>query len=160
MAEQVTIATAADLIARLSTQAYTRLFARNGGSTVDTTFRDLCLAEANSMFRTMTRAAFPAGVYSTTDTLDPAIVGCVVDLACESAAMRHTSWDETSAYAAAGERARLFVKHLVRDADARAAGSSQSPPRPRANLANAVDASGTPTNPWTRMADGTDRSGF
>ena len=70
MSEQTTIATSADLIARLATQAYTRLFAKSGGSTVDTTFRDLCLAEANSLFRTMTRAAFPSGVYTTTDTVD------------------------------------------------------------------------------------------
>ena len=80
MAEQTAIVTSADVTARLSTQAYARLFAKNGGATADTTFRDLCIAEANSEIRVLTRAAFPDGVYSTTDTLDVMIVGKAVDL--------------------------------------------------------------------------------
>ena len=160
MSEQTTIATSADLTARLSTQVYTRLFAKNGGSTVDTVFRDLCVAEANSLFRTMTRVAFAQGVYSTTDTLDPAIVGCVVDLACEIAARRHGLWDEQGSFAEQGRKARELIKQLNRDADARAPGSSQSPPLPRAQTLNVQTSVGRETNVWNRIADYKDTGGF
>ena len=160
MAEQTTIATSADLVARLSTQVYTRLFAKNGGSTVDTVFRDLCVAEANSLFRTMTRVAFAQGVYATTDTLDPALVGCVVDLACEIAARRHGLWDEQGSFAEQGRKARELIKQLNRDADARAPGSTQSPPLPRAETLNAQTSIGRDTNVWNRIADYKDTGGF
>ena len=160
MAEQTTIATSADLIARLSTQAYTRLYARDGGSTVNTTFRDLCLAEANSLFRTLTRAAFPSGVYTTTDTLDPAIVGCVVDLCNDIAASRHASYDVENGYAVKGAQARAFCKQINRDADARPAGSSATPARPIAVLNNDADAAGNTTHPYQGIRDGSVGSGF
>lgn len=160
MSEQTTIATANDLIARLSTQVYTRLFAKNGGTTVDTVFRDLCIAEANSLFRTMTRVAFSQGVYSTTDTLDPSIVGCVVDLACEIAARRHGLWDENGSFAEQGKRARELIKQLNRDADARAPGSTQSPPLPLAQVKNRQTDAGRDTNVWSRIADYKDTGGF
>ena len=160
MSEQTTIATSADLTARLSTQVYTRLFAKNGGSTVDTVFRDLCIDEANSLFRTMTRVAFAQGVYATTDTLDPAIVGCVVDLACEIAARRHGLWDEQGSFAEQGRKARELIKQLNRDADARAPGSSQSPPLPRAQTLNVQTSVGRETNVWNRIADYKDTGGF
>lgn len=155
MAEQTTIAVVADLTGRLSTAAYTRLFARNGGSTIDTTFRDLCLAEANSYFRSMTRAAFPSGVYSTTDTVDPAIVGCIVDLCCEIAASRHTSWDAEGAYAAQGARARAFVKQLNRDIDARAPGGAlQEPTASGLGVVELNDDEETTGLDWQRNAAG------
>ena len=71
--EQTAIIATADITARLSTQAYTRLFAKNGGSTVDTAFRDLVIAETNSRIRSLTRAAFPDGLYEETDTIDPEV---------------------------------------------------------------------------------------
>jgi hypothetical protein len=160
VSEQTTIATSADLTARLSTQVYTRLFAKNGGSTVDTVLRDLCIDEANSLFRTMTRVAFAQGVYSTTDTIDPAIVGCVVDLACEIAARRHGLWDEQGSFAEQGRKARELIKQLNRDADARAPGSSQSPPLPRAQTLNVQTSVGRETNVWNRIADYKDTGGF
>ena len=64
MAEQTQIVTVADVDARISTQARTRLFAKNGGGTVDTTYQSLCVAEANSRIRTWTRAAFPSPMRS------------------------------------------------------------------------------------------------
>jgi len=160
MAETIAIATAADLTGRLSTQAYARLYAKNGGATADTVFRDLCLAEANSLFRTLTRAAFPSGVSSTTDTLDPALVGCVVDLCNDIAASRHVSYDAENGYAIKGRDARAFVKHLNRDADTRAPGSSAVSPQPRAGNRNVDDAAGVPTSPYGRAADRRDGSAF
>lgn len=160
MAEIVQIATAADLTARLSLQAYTRLFAKNGGTTVDTAFRDLCIAEANSLFQTTTRPAFPDGVYASGDTVDPAVVGCIIDLVCEIAARRHVSWDAEGAYAEGGKRAREFMRAINRDADARPAGSSNTPAQPRAAILNTLTSTGDVTNPYVRTADGSSSSGF
>ncbi len=65
MCEQTAIAVIADVTARLSTQAYNRLYAKNGGGApADTTFLTLCLAEANSYFRAMTRAALIASRFT------------------------------------------------------------------------------------------------
>lgn len=160
MAEQTAIAVTADVTGRLSAAAYTRLFAKNGGATVDATFLALCLAEANSLFRATTRAAFPGGVYSTTDTLDPALVGCVVDLCCEIAASRHASWDAEGAYAVQGKRAREFMKMLNRDIDLRAPGSGAGIAKPRATNNNLTDAGGVHTNPYGRAVDRIDGSDF
>lgn len=160
MAEQTSIVTSADVTARLSTQAYARLFAKNGGATADTTFRDLCISEANSEIRVLTRAAFPDGIYATTDTLDVMIVGKAVDLVCAIAASRHVSFDDEGAFAALGRAARMFFKHLNRDADARAPGSSAVRPLPRASNVNINNENGIPTNPLTRAADGYGGSDF
>lgn len=160
MAEQIAIVTSADVTARLSTQAYARLFAKNGGATADTTFRDLCISEANSEIRVLTRAAFPDGIYATTDTLDVMIVGKGVDLVCAIAASRHVSFDDEGSFAALGRAARMFFKNLNRDADARAPGSSAVRPLPRATNVNITNDSGIPTNPLTRAADGYDGSDF
>ena len=160
MAEQTVIVVTADVTGRLSTQAYTRLFAKNGGSTVDTTFRDLCIAEANSRIRILTGAAFPGGLYTTDDTLDPGVVGAGVDLVCAIAASRHTSAGDDGAYATNGRAAVAMFKSLNRDADARAPGSSTSPPQPRAEVANLTNDAGVYTNPFTRAASGQDQGGF
>lgn len=160
MAEQTAIITSADVTGRLSTQAYARLFAKNGGATADTTFRDLIIAEANSEIRVLLRAAFPDGLYTTTDTLDAAIVGKGVDLVCAIAASRHASYDEEGAYAQLGKNARAFFRSLSRDADARAPGSSAVRPVPRASNVNITNENGIPTNPLTRAADGYGGSDF
>lgn len=160
MAERTAIITASDVSARLSTQAYARLFAQNGGNTPVSAFVDLCVAEANSVFRTLTRPAFPDGVYTDSDTIDPAIVGAVVDLCCEIAACRHGSYDPDGAYGVRGRAARELIRAMNRDADARPPGSSTAPARPRASITNTVDADGVPTNPYTRAADGGSGSGF
>lgn len=160
MAENVAIITTADVTGRLPTSAYNRLFAKNGGSTVDTTFRDLCIAQANSEIRTLTRAAFPDGLYQASDTLDPEVVGKGVWLVCAIASSYHLSTDETSGYGANGNRAREFFRALNRDQDARAPGSSAVRPAPRARNGNVTDAAGVPTNPYGRAADRRDGSGF
>ena len=160
MAELTAIVTVADVDARLSTQARVRLFAKSGGSTVDLTFQALMVAEANSEIRTLTRAAFPAGIYSTTDTVDPQVVGEGVNLVIARAASRHLATDETSGYARLGVNAREFFRSLNRDRDARAPGSSQGPPLPIAVVSNLTDAEGQPTNPYVRNASSQTYSGF
>lgn len=160
MAEQVNIVVTADVTARLSTQAYTRLFAKNGGSTVDTTFRDLCIAEANSRIRTLTRAAFPDGLYEDDDTLDPEVVGRGVDLVCAIAASRHMSSDDNTAFAQRGRAAEQFFKDVNRAKDAQPPGSSTTPRKPRAEVVNTTNAAGDPSDPYNRAASGTDTTGF
>lgn len=160
MAEITALTIISDYSARLSTQAYNRLFARDGGSVPDPIYAALIVAEANSLFRTMTRAAFPSGVYTTGDAIDPAIVGCVVDLGCSIAASRHVSYDPEGGYAVAGARARAFIRELNRDADARPPGSSTAPAHPRAVIARTEGADGSPNNPYGRILNGVDGGGF
>lgn len=163
MAELTAIITSADVTARLSTQAYARLFAKNGGATADTTFRDLCVAEANSRIRTLTRAAFPDGIYSSTDTVDPEVAGRGVDIVCMIAASRHTSAsEENGSYLSHGRAAERFFEKMSRDADARPPNSNASvgDAKPRATNTNLTDSAGVHTNPYTRAADRRDGSAF
>jgi hypothetical protein len=154
------IVTVADVDARLSSQARTRLFAKSGGSTVDLAFQSLCVAEANSRIRTITRSAFPDGLYVVGDTLDAEVVGRGVDLVIAIAASRHLATDETSGYARLGVQARDFFMALNRNADAQAAGSTTSPPLPRATIRNRYASDGQPTNVYTQQADGTEGTGY
>lgn len=151
---------ASDVQARLSTKAYQRLFAINGGTTIDATFLALVVSEANSVGDTLTRAAFPDGFEGTGGTVDVAIVGAYCDLALEIAASRHLTANDASGYSFAGKRAREYLKSLNRDRDARPATSAAGRARPRAENSNITDTYGNPTNPYTRTADGKDGSGF
>ncbi len=163
MPELTAIITTADITGRMSTQAYTRLYAKNGGSTVDTAFRDLIITEANSRIRTLTRAAFPAGLYETTDTVDPEVAGRGVDIANMIAASRHTSAvDESGSYMAHGRAAEKFFREMSRDADARPPNSNASvgTARPRAGNTNVIDDAGQYTMPYNRAADRRDASDF
>ena len=167
MAELTAIITSADVTGRLSTQAYARLFAKNGGASADTTFRDLCIAETNSRIRTLTRAAFPDGLYLSTDTVDPEVTGRGVDIVCMIAASRHTSagataGDESGAYLSHGRAAERFFREMSRDADARPPNSNASvgDARPRAANTNLTDSANEYTNPYTRAADRRDGSAF
>jgi len=160
VAELVAIITSADITARLDARAYLRLYAKSGGSTVDAAYVTTIVAEANSTFRTLTRAAFPEGVYSTTDTPDPAVVGWIVDLANGLAYKRGASFDAEGGYAVAAREARANIKLMNRDQDARAPGSSAERPLPVAALANDVDASGVTTHPYQGIRDGSIGSGY
>lgn len=154
------IVTVADVDARLSSQARVRLFAKSGGSTVDLVFQALCVAEANSEIRTITRSSFPDGLYIEGDVLDPFVVGQGCNLAISIAASRHLATDETSGYARLGNAAREFFRALNRNRDAQAAGSSTSPPLPRATIRNVYGNDGLATNPYTQQADGTESTGY
>lgn len=156
----MTVLAASDVQARLSTKAYQRLFAINGGTTIDATFLALVVSEANSVGDTLTRAAFPDGFEGTGGTVDVAIVGAYCDIALEIAASRHLTANDASGYAFAGKRAREYLKSLNRDRDARPATSAAGRARPRAENSNVTDADGNPTNPYTRAADLKDNSGF
>ena len=152
------LAAAADVQARLSDQAYRRLFAKNGGSTVDTVFLALCLAEAESELLTILAAAFPSGFESSGGTVDVVIVGWCVDLACERAAIRHLAATEGSGYFLGGERARKAARDMARDRDRRPVTAGTGP---AAHIvAGGVVAADDVSGDWARAANGSDRSGF
>lgn len=155
------IITAADVLARLSPQAYTRLFAKAGGATVDTAFRDLCITETNSRVSMMCVAAFPAGFDAAGGTVDEGIKGLAVDVCCGIAASRHTSSDPAfGAYAKNRAAAEAFLVRLNTDANARPVTSATGRTAMQASNTNLNDATGQPTNPLIRAADGTDSSDF
>lgn len=156
----MSVLAASDIQARLSTKAYQRLFAINGGTTIDSAFLALVVSEANSVGDTLTRAAFPDGFEGTGGTVDVAIVGAYADIALEIAAARHLTANDGSGYALAGKRAREYLARLSRDKDARPATSAAGRARPRATITNVNDAYGNPTNPYVRSADGSDNTGF
>lgn len=153
------IFSSADITARLSTQAHARLFARNGGTVVDTAFRDLIVAEAESRIRMLTAAAFPAGFDAAGGTVDEALKGAGVDIACGLAASRHPSAGEGGAYVLAMTRAEEFLRKLKAD-QARPVTSAAGPARPQAGSRNLTDDAGVPTNPFNRAADGRDATGY
>ena len=148
----MTVPAASDVQACLSTKAYQRLFAINGGTTIDATFRARRVGEANSVGDTLTRAAFPDGFEGTGGTVDVAIVGAYCDIALEIAASRHLTANDASGYAISGKRARDYLKSLNRDRDARPATSAAGRARPRAENSNVTDANGNRRIP-TRAAD-------
>lgn len=160
MAEQTQIVTVADVDARLSTQARARLFAKNGGGTVDTAYQSLMVTAANSRIQTWTRTAFPDGLYTTEDTIDTEAVEHAVNVVIALACSRHLATDETSGYAKLGKEAEAFFKSLNRDKDERLAGSSQGAPLPRATVTGLVGENNLPTNPYVRMASGQSQGGF
>lgn len=161
MAEITAIITTADVQAALSDQAYKRLYAKSGGGTVDAVFLAARVAEANSIARIITRAAFPSGLYQTGDEIDPGIVGAVVDICNGRAAARHPAATDLGGYFLSEKLGRELLKSMNRDADARPPGSSASRPLPRARIANTKTSDGSEyTNPYTRTADGKDGSGF
>lgn len=156
-----TFITSSDVTARLSTQAYARLFAKSGGATADTAFRDLCISEANSRASMITKAAFPDGLDAPGGSVDEGLKGLVVDICCGIAASRHASSDPAmGAYAKGKAAAEDMLRALNRDRDFRSVTSAEGRARPRASNTNLTDATGLPTNPLVRAADGSDPSDF
>lgn len=153
--------TAQDVLDRLSDQAYRRLFAKSGGAVVDTAFRDLCVAEANSRASLILQAAFPGGLDAPGGTVDVGVKGLVVDMACGIAAMRHPASDPAmGAYAKAKAEAERFLERMCSDQKARPVTSAAGRAQPRARVVNGTDDDGVPTNPLTRVADGRDGSSY
>ena len=70
------------------------------------------------------------------------------------------SYDPDGGYAVKAREARANIKLMNRDADARAPGSSQTPPLPRAQTLNVQNDVGRDTNVWNRIADYKDTGGF
>lgn len=151
------LASAADLQARLSTQAYARLFAKNGGATADTAFRDMCLAEAQSEALTICAAAFPDGLEVSGGTVDIVIVGWVCDIACEKAAGRQPAATEMGGYFLAGQRARQGLRDMSKDRERRPV-TAGTGPAVTTTMGGVVD--GQDDGTWGAIASGNSWSGF
>ena len=156
----MSILTVTDITARLSVKAYSRLYAKDGGASADGAYAALIVAEAESVVRMLTAAAFPDGLDAAGGSVDPAIVGAAVDIANELAAGRHPAASEHSGYFMAGQRARSYLRALSRDNGVRSVVTADGRSRPRAVVRNTTDDSGTPTSVYSRVSDGRDRSGF
>lgn len=156
----MTILTRADVTGRMSTAAYTRLYARNGGATADLTFLDQCIADAESEVRMLTAAAFPGGIDADGATVDAAITRAAVKIANGLAAEGSVNANEQSSYFEAANIARSFLKRLSRDDDARSVTVPQGRPVPRAVMGGDTGDDGTPTNSYSRARNGQDITGF
>lgn len=156
----MTILTRADVTGRMSTSAYTRLYARNGGSTVDLVFLDQCITDAESEVRMLTAAAFPGGIDADGATVDAAITRAAVKICNGLAAEGSPNANEQSSYFEAANIARGFLKRLSRDDDARSVTVPQGRPVPRATMGGDEAADGTPTNSYSRARSGQDITGF
>ena len=90
-----------EVLRRLTVQAQRRLYAPGGGAVLDHAFLDLCLLEAWSEAHSITAAAFPQGLRNADDSIDPFVVGAVVDLCNAKAAGRHLNATDASGFAKA-----------------------------------------------------------
>jgi phage gp36-like protein len=153
--------TPADITARMSTKDYERLYSRNGGNTVDTDFRDRCMADADSEVRVLTKAAFPTGFDAAGGTVDPIIVRACVAISNANAAEMSAGSSEKNGYSQAAERYRKLLKAFTRDDNARVVTSAAGLPDPQPSVENTTQDDGVTTNSaWTRAASGQDGSNF
>jgi phage gp36-like protein len=156
--------TLADVQARLSAEAYARLFDPNGTGSVDATWLqthlDDALAEVNAYLRRTFGDDLPDSV--ATSRL---VIQATVHLCASNAALAYPGGGAAASDQAPGPyqyhrtRATTLLKDVANDLTLRPALSAERP-RPRATVANTADASGAPTNPYTRVADHRDPSGW
>jgi hypothetical protein len=133
-----------------SEPARRRLYAPSGGAIVDNAFLDLCLLEAWSKAHAITQQAFPEGLRNGDDSIDHAVLGCVVDLCNEVAARRHLNATEASGYFTAGKRA---VEELERYASDTKRRRTQGVGEPTASVVAQPLSAPAPT-PWADAANG------
>jgi hypothetical protein len=151
----------AEVDARLSAQARTRLFAKNGGSVVDVAFEQLCIDDTNSLIATWTAAAFPAGFELPGGVVDKIIVRKAFAACCGVAASAHTSADPAmGAYAKGLADAEKYFRALTRDDNARPVTSAAGRAQPSAEISGTTDEAGNSTRVYGDLADGQTRSGF
>lgn len=151
-----------DIQAAMSSDDYSRLFDRNGSGIAAEilAFTNLCIAFAESRINSVIQGRLTTPLPAPIDVF---VQGLAIDLACMRAARYHPAYvgDDKSPYAIQAKEAMATLKDLVRDRDARTVTSNAGIAQPRARVDNTTQSDGvTPTNPFTRAADGTDTSGF
>jgi len=110
------ILTTADLD-RLPARTRVELLARDGGTTIDTVFRDRMIAAANSAIAVWTRGAYPNGLVATGRTPDDIFVEWALDIFCFLAAGKHTNAAFAKTYAAQYDLAKTSFRSLTRGQD-------------------------------------------
>lgn len=137
-----------EVLRRLTVQAQRRLYAPGGGAVLDHAFLDLCLLEAWSEAHSITAAAFPQGLRNADDSIDPFVVGAVVDLCNAKAAGRHLNATDASGFAKAAATARATLEKLATDNLRRRSEGAGAPTAALIILAE------LPATPWTDIASG------
>lgn len=137
-----------EVLSRLSVQAQRRLYAPGGGTAINDVFLDLCLLEAWSEAHSITSAAFPQGLRNADGSIDPFVVGAVVDLCNGKAAGRHPNATDASGYAKAAATARSTLEKLATDNLRRRSEGAGAP------TAALVVYSSPAATPWADIADG------
>lgn len=159
-----TLITSADIQSRVPPDDYLKMFDRDRDGTPDAPVLATCINTGDSKVRMRTQAYF--GGVALDDphgAVDEAIKDCVVAYACECAVIYNPLYSDRDAapFRAAAKRADEFLDRLARDDRNRVVTAAGGRARPRAVLDNAVGSDGvTPTNPFNRAADGSDRTGF
>lgn len=152
--------TSADITARLSTDAYLRLFDRNGTGAADATFLQECIDDACSQWCMWTGAALPGDWTAGGASVEPAVKRHLAWMACYAAAQGFPGAGGGNPYRQHWLDAKAFAADLSRDKDARLVTSAPGRSVPRATISNTTDQSGTPTNPYGQSADKVSPSGF
>lgn len=143
------ILTAADLD-RLPERTRVELLARDGGTTINTTFRDRMLAAANSAIAVWTRGAFPQGLVASGHAPDDIFIEWALDIFCYLAASKHTNAAVAKAYTPQFELAKASFRSLTRGQDPAPVTSGTSA-EPTSVALGAVE---VPTSFWGDPADG------
>lgn len=152
--------TSTDVSARLSSDAYLRLFDRNGTGAVDASFLQECIDDACSQWVMWTGAALPGDWTANGANVEPAVKRHLAWMTCYAAAQGFPGAGGGNPYRQHWLDAKAFAADLSRDRDARLVTSAPGRPVPQAHLGNATNASGIPTNPFSRAANGEDGSGY
>jgi hypothetical protein len=151
------IITSASVVARLPAKTYTTLFARDGGATVDTTFRDRMIAATNSAIHVWCKGAFPSGLVADGATVDPIFEEWAFDVLCYLSASKHPNGSSgAAAYKDAYTNARMEFTKLTRGQDPgpMTSGTAAVPTSQAASFVEVTEGATV----WTDFADG--RSGF
>lgn len=154
--------TASDIQARMTTEAYDRVWDKDGTGSVDSSFQAVCIASATSEARMRCGAAFPEDWETNGATPDVAIVDHVCALAIyKGVRLNPSAGGQVSPYEKAYKEALDFFDRLSRDDRNRLRTSYGGRARPRADIENLTRAGdGVETNAYVRSADQKDPSGF
>jgi hypothetical protein len=149
--------------ARMATEAYRRAFDREGTNVTGDidAFAQQCCDDAESEVTMRLGASFPQALTANGAVVDLGIVRNLVRLALALAVeLNPSAFEDTGPFVAGRKLAYEFFDRLFRDDRNRVRTAAGGPAQPRARANNTTNATGTPTDPFTRSADGSDKTGF
>lgn len=145
------IITAADVVARLPAKTYRNLFARDGGGTVDTDFRDRMIAATNSAINVWCKGAFPDGLVADGGTPDAIFQEWAFDVLCFLSATKHPNGNGgAAAFKDAYVLAESAFRKITRGQDPGPVTSNTSA-QPTSSAPAFVE---TQDTPWNDLANG------
>lgn len=112
-----TILTAEDVMERVPARTLTQLLARDGGSTLNTAFRDRMVRATNSFIAVQTRGAFPNGLVADGHAPDDIFVEWACDIFCFIAASKHNNASLAEPHKDGYEAAKANFKALTKGQD-------------------------------------------